>query len=88
VLIAVSSLQAMLHAEDSLVWSCFTCISTMMVVQVSSLTPDKFTPTLIKRTNDYVYFEFQSPTFGFIDDVRTHRPAMHHLPQSHTRHLH
>lgn len=60
----------------------------MTIVQVSGLTPDKFTPTLIKRTNDYVYFEFQSPTFGFIDDVRIHCPAMQHSPQPHSRHLH
>ena len=38
--------------------------------------PDGFTSTLIKRTDDYVYFEFQSPTFGFIDDVRT-SPLIH-----------
>ncbi len=42
--------------------------------------PDKFEPTLISRTNDYVYFEFQSPTFGFIDDVRP-RHALHCLVQ-------
>lgn len=38
--------------------------------------PDKFEPTLIKRTDDYVYYEFQSPTFGFIDDVRCCRSTI------------
>jgi uncharacterized protein (DUF1499 family) len=47
----------------------------MLDVQVSSSKPDGFTPTLIKRTDEYVYFEFQSPTFGFIDDVRVRLPV-------------
>ncbi|KAL4524396.1 hypothetical protein Ndes2526B_g00406 [Nannochloris sp. 'desiccata'] len=36
---------------------------------VSKLTPDGFTPTIVKQTDDYLYVEYQSPTFGFIDDV-------------------
>ncbi|KAL3143963.1 hypothetical protein ABBQ32_003775 [Trebouxia sp. C0010 RCD-2024] len=36
---------------------------------VSSIKPDNFTPTVITQTSDYLYAEFQSPTFGFIDDV-------------------
>ena len=37
--------------------------------QVSTLKPDKFEPTIVKETPDYLYAEYQSPTFGFIDDV-------------------
>ena len=40
-----------------------------MIVQVSSIKPDNFTPTIITQNDDYLYAEFQSPTFGFIDDV-------------------
>lgn len=46
-----------------------------LVQTVSSLRPDKFEPKLISRTDDYVYFEFQSPTFGFIDDVEFFFPG-------------
>lgn len=35
---------------------------------VSSTTPDGFTPKIIKQTDDYLYVEYESPTFGFIDD--------------------
>jgi hypothetical protein len=31
---------------------------------VRDLKPDKFTPTLVKRTDDYIYAEYQSPIFG------------------------
>ena len=40
-----------------------------LVSVVKDLTPDKFTPTIITQTSDYLYVEYQSPTFGFIDDV-------------------
>jgi uncharacterized protein (DUF1499 family) len=46
-----------------------------LVQTVSSLKPDKFEPKLISRTDDYVYFEFSSPTFGFIDDVEFFFPG-------------
>lgn len=36
---------------------------------MSELKPDGFTPKIIKQTSDYVYLEYESPTFGFIDDV-------------------
>lgn len=36
---------------------------------VTSLSPDGFTPSIVSRTEDYLYAEYQSPTFGFIDDV-------------------
>jgi len=40
-----------------------------LVEVVSTLQPDKFTPTIIKQTDDYLYAEYQSSTFGFVDDV-------------------
>ena len=36
---------------------------------VTSLTPDNFTSQIITKTDDYLYAEYTSPTFGFIDDV-------------------
>jgi uncharacterized protein (DUF1499 family) len=36
---------------------------------VESLNPDKFTVQVVKQTDDYLYAEYTSPTFGFIDDV-------------------
>lgn len=36
---------------------------------VLSTNPDKFTPTIVQETEDYLYVEYESPTFGFIDDV-------------------
>lgn len=35
-----------------------------LVEVVERLTPDKFTPTIIKQDKDYLYVEYQSPTFG------------------------
>jgi hypothetical protein len=35
-----------------------------LVSVVSELKPDGFTPTIIKRGEDYLYVEYQSPTFG------------------------
>eukprot|EP01025_Chloroclados_australasicus_P041560 TRINITY_DN4405_c0_g1_i5.p1 TRINITY_DN4405_c0_g1~~TRINITY_DN4405_c0_g1_i5.p1 ORF type:complete len:210 (+),score=20.57 TRINITY_DN4405_c0_g1_i5:372-1001(+) len=40
-----------------------------LVEVVESLKPDNFTPNIIKRTADFLYVEYESPTFGFIDDV-------------------
>lgn len=45
------------------------CHGFSAVAQVSTIKPDNFTPTVITQTGDYLYAEFQSPTFGFIDDV-------------------
>lgn len=42
---------------------------------VSSVSPDGFTPKIIKRTDDYLYAEFESPTFGFIDDFEAFFPS-------------
>jgi len=36
---------------------------------VEDSTPDGFTPTVVEQTADYLYVEYESPTFGFIDDV-------------------
>jgi hypothetical protein len=35
-----------------------------LVDAVSKLKPDGFTPTIIKQDKDYLYVEYQSPTFG------------------------
>jgi len=35
-----------------------------LVEAVTKLKPDGFTPTIVKQTDDYVYVEYQSPTFG------------------------
>jgi uncharacterized protein (DUF1499 family) len=40
-----------------------------LVDVVQSLKPDNFEPKIITRTSDYLYVEYTSPTFGFIDDV-------------------
>lgn len=31
---------------------------------VMSTNPDKFTPTIVQETEDYLYVEYESPTFG------------------------
>jgi len=36
---------------------------------IESTQPDGFTPTIVQQTDDYLYVEYESPTFGFIDDV-------------------
>eukprot|EP00271_Cylindrocystis_brebissonii_P013822 TRINITY_DN34152_c0_g1_i1.p1 TRINITY_DN34152_c0_g1~~TRINITY_DN34152_c0_g1_i1.p1 ORF type:complete len:238 (+),score=35.74 TRINITY_DN34152_c0_g1_i1:76-789(+) len=36
---------------------------------IESTKPDGFTPTIITKKPDYVYVEYESPTFGFVDDV-------------------
>jgi len=36
---------------------------------VESLNPDKFTSRVVSQTGDYLYAEYTSPTFGFVDDV-------------------
>lgn len=40
-----------------------------LVSVVKELKPDGFEPTIIKQTNDYLYLEYESPFFGFKDDV-------------------
>ena len=39
-----------------------------LVEAVNSTSPDGFTPRVIKQTDDYLAVEYESPTFGFIDD--------------------
>lgn len=45
-----------------------------LVAAIENLKPDNFTPTIIDKNADYVYAEYQSPTFGFIDDVEFYFP--------------
>ncbi len=45
-----------------------------LAAAISSTKPDNFTPTIITKTDDYLYAEYQSPTFGFIDDVEFYFP--------------
>lgn len=52
-----------------------TVSTSLLPAQVSVIKPDNFTPTVIQQTGDYLYAEFQSPTFGFIDDVEFWFPA-------------
>lgn len=46
-----------------------------LVDAIESIRPDKFTPTIVTRTDDYLYTEWESPTFGFIDDCEFFFPA-------------
>ena len=46
-----------------------------LVEVVESTTPDGFTPKIVKRTADYLHVEYESPTFGFIDDFEAYFPA-------------
>lgn len=46
-----------------------------LVDTVNELKPDKFEPKIITRTDDYLYVEYESPTFGFIDDVEFWFPS-------------
>ena len=39
---------------------------------LSTIKPDNFSPTIITKSNDYVYAEFQSPTFGVSCIVARH----------------
>ena len=45
-----------------------------LVEVVESTTPDGFTPKIVKRTSDYLHVEYESPTFGFIDDFEAYFP--------------
>ena len=42
---------------------------------MTALKPDGFTPTVVKQTDEYLYVEYESPTFGFVDDVEFWLPA-------------
>ena len=41
----------------------------LSLLQVSTLKPNNFEPHIIKQEADYLYVEYQSPTFGFTDDT-------------------
>ena len=41
-----------------------------LVEAVKSTKPDNFTPTIVKQDKDYLYVEYQSPTFGVSRDAR------------------
>ena len=41
---------------------------------IENIKPDNFTPTIVDKQDSYVYAEYQSPTFGFIDDVEFYFP--------------
>ena len=41
---------------------------------ISFLHPDGFTPTIITQTDKYLYAEYESPTFGFVDDLEFYFP--------------
>jgi len=46
-----------------------------LVEVVEGTNPDGFTPKIVKRTADYLHVEYESPTFGFIDDLEVYFPA-------------
>mmetsp|Transcript_9269 Transcript_9269/g.30611 ORF Transcript_9269/g.30611 Transcript_9269/m.30611 type:complete len:226 (+) Transcript_9269:20-697(+) len=46
-----------------------------LVSVVQGTSPDGFTPTIIKKTDDYLYVEYESPLMGFVDDVEFWFPS-------------
>lgn len=36
---------------------------------IRSTKPEKFTPKIVERDDDYVHVEYQSPILGLVDDV-------------------
>jgi len=46
-----------------------------LVAAVKASSPDGFTPTIVKQEEDYLYVEYQSPLFGFVDDVEFYFPG-------------
>ena len=46
-----------------------------LVEVVQSTKPDGFTPTIEKQTEEYLYVTYESPLFGFVDDVEFYFPA-------------
>ncbi|KAJ7292326.1 hypothetical protein O6H91_Y285100 [Diphasiastrum complanatum] len=40
-----------------------------LVDVIKTRNPDNFTPRIVKKSDDYVYVEYESPIFGFVDDV-------------------
>ncbi|PUZ35985.1 hypothetical protein GQ55_9G003000 [Panicum hallii var. hallii] len=40
-----------------------------LIEVVTKTKPDNFTPRIVEKTDDYVRVEYESPIFGFVDDV-------------------
>ncbi|WJX49310.1 hypothetical protein P8452_35762 [Trifolium repens] len=40
-----------------------------LIEMIESTKPDKFTPKIVERKEDYVHVEYQSSILGFVDDV-------------------
>lgn len=40
-----------------------------LVDTVKASSPDGWSPTIVKQTDDYLYVEYESPILGFVDDV-------------------
>ncbi|KAH7292946.1 hypothetical protein KP509_28G004600 [Ceratopteris richardii] len=36
---------------------------------INSTRPDNFNPRIVEQRDDYIYVEYESPIFGFVDDV-------------------
>ncbi|TVU44249.1 hypothetical protein EJB05_03685 [Eragrostis curvula] len=40
-----------------------------LIEVVTKTKPDNFTPRIVEKTDDYIRVEYESPIFGFVDDV-------------------
>ncbi|XP_043716714.1 uncharacterized protein LOC122664799 isoform X1 [Telopea speciosissima] len=40
-----------------------------LVQVIESMKPDKFTPRIVEKKDDYIRVEYESPILGFVDDV-------------------
>jgi len=40
-----------------------------LIEVVAKTKPDSFTPRIVDKTDDYIRVEYESPIFGFVDDV-------------------
>ncbi|XP_066368047.1 uncharacterized protein [Miscanthus floridulus] len=40
-----------------------------LIEVVTKTKPDNFTPRIVDKTDDYIRVEYESPIFGFVDDV-------------------
>ncbi|KAK1273221.1 hypothetical protein QJS04_geneDACA020608 [Acorus gramineus] len=40
-----------------------------LIQVIKSMMPDKFTPRITEKTDDYLLVEYESPILGFVDDV-------------------
>ncbi|KAM7472110.1 hypothetical protein LguiA_010293 [Lonicera macranthoides] len=40
-----------------------------LVKVIESTKPDKFTPRIVEKKDDYIHVEYESPILGFVDDV-------------------